>query len=178
MTEVVPFALAVGTVAVQLALLGGAARLLLRRAGVAADHAIVRRVDAWLDGYAVHVALVLAAVATAGSLYMSNVLGWAPCRLCWFQRIFMYPLVLLLPVALALEKDDVADYVLPLALMGGAVAVWHAAVQRWEQFHAAGCSVLAVSCATEYTFYFGYVTVPVMAATAFAGIVAVLWRYG
>lgn len=121
--------------------------------------------------------LLLVSVATAGSLYMSNILEWTPCRLCWFQRIFMYPLVLIFGISLLFDKNDVKDYALPLAMIGFAIAFVHALIQRFEQFQSAGCSVTAVSCSTTYTFWYGYITISVLAATAFAAVLVLNWKF-
>lgn len=56
--------------------------------------------------YALHLAWLVAIIATGGSLYMSEILLWEPCKLCWVQRIFMYPLVLLLGIALTAVTGD------------------------------------------------------------------------
>lgn len=131
----------------------------------------------FLSHYYRELSLLVATVATSGSLFMSNILGWSPCRLCWFQRIMMYPLVILGAVSLVLEKDDVEDYMLPLVLIGAAIALVHSLIQRYEQFSSAGCSLTSVSCSTKYTFYFGYISVPVMALTAFIAIGVLVWKF-
>lgn len=148
--------------------------LALSRAGL--TDAIVQPVHEHIEDRQRWIILLFALVATSGSLYMSNVLGWTPCRLCWFQRILMYPIALLAATALVFELDDLAEYVLPLSILGGATAVYHYGIQRIEQFHSAGCSVAAVSCSTEYTFHFGYITIPMMALTAFIVITIVAYR--
>jgi disulfide bond formation protein DsbB len=122
-----------------------------------------------------YLALVVSALATGGSLYLSNGLGWEPCRLCWFQRIMMYPLVVIIGWGLVLGRDDMDDYVLPLSVLGAGTAIYHYGIQRVEQFSSAGCSILSVSCSTEYTFHFGYINIPMMALTAFLLILAVLY---
>lgn len=130
-----------------------------------------------LKSYSLELSFSLATVATVGSLYFSNMLGYEPCRLCWFQRIFMYPLVLILGVGILFEDDNVTDYALPLTMIGLPIALYHSLIQRYSQFQSSGCSVLSVSCSTEYTFHFGYITIPVMAFTAFLGILILLWRF-
>lgn len=130
-----------------------------------------------LKEYSLELSLSLATTATAGSLYFSNVLQYEPCRMCWFQRIFMYPLVLILGIGILFKDDNVTDYALPLTMIGLPIAFYHSLVQRYAQFQSSGCSVFSVSCSTEYTFYFGYVTIPVMAFTAFLGILILLWRF-
>lgn len=138
---------------------------------------LYNRLTAFIGDYARELAFLIALIATSGSLYMSNVLGWTPCRLCWFQRIFMYPLVVIIGVSILFDSRDIKDYVIPLALIGLPIALYHYITQRVEQFHAAGCSIAQVSCSTEYTFYFNYITIPMMAATAFLAILVILWRF-
>lgn len=158
------------------------------------DYDYLRKVKQLIADYNRRIALIIALTATAGSLYLSNSpfwieLGqggfelvkrsnlWDPCRLCWFQRILMYPLVLILGTGIFTMDKDLKDYVLPLAIVGTPIALIHSLVQRYEQFQAAGCSVTSISCATEYTFHFGYVTIPVMALTAFLAIAVLIWRF-
>ncbi|QKQ98326.1 disulfide bond formation protein B [Candidatus Nanohaloarchaea archaeon] len=121
-------------------------------------------------------AFILSLVATFGSLYMSNILGWTPCHLCWFQRIFMYPLALLTATALLLEKKDVHEYVLPMVMIGGSISIYHYSVQIFSKV-TSGCSTLAVSCSDKFTYYFGYMTIPMFALTAFVAIGLLLWKF-
>lgn len=116
--------------------------------------------------------LIVALVATGGSLFFSELAGWAPCKLCWFQRIFMYPQVLLLGWALWKRDRGVAPYSILLSAVGLVIALYHYA----EQVAAAvnpppvdqPCDPSGISCAAAPFFHFGYVTIPLMAATAFA----------
>lgn len=135
------------------------------------------RLTDFIQKHALELAFLQASIATAGSLYMSNILQWAPCRLCWFQRIFMYPLVIILGVSLLFDSRDVKDYVIPMTLIGIPIATYHFLTQRIEQFQSAGCSITQVSCATEYTFHFGYITIPTMALTAFLVILILMWLF-
>ena len=122
------------------------------------------------------ISFVLVTAATSGSLYFSQVLGWEPCLMCWYQRILMYPLVVLFGVAAFLEKDDVSDYALPLVTIGGGISFYHYLMQRVEQFQSAGCSITQVSCETQYTFYFDYITIPMMAFTVFLTVLMINWK--
>lgn len=135
------------------------------------------KVQSGLKSYSLELSFSLATIATVGSLYFSNILGYEPCRMCWFQRIFMYPLVLILGIGILFEDDNVTDYALPLTMIGLPIALYHSLIQRYSQFQSSGCSVLSVSCSTEYTFHFGYITIPVMAFTAFLGVLILLWRF-
>jgi disulfide bond formation protein DsbB len=123
------------------------------------------------------IAFVIALTATLGSLYFSNILGWTPCRLCWYQRIMMYPLVIVLGVGLLFEKKDVADYALPMSLIGAAVSTYHYPIQRIAELHSTGCSQMATSCDMTYTAEFGFISIPLMAWAAFLAIIILLWRF-
>lgn len=109
-------------------------------------------------------AFVVAAAATMGSLYYSTIAGYVPCRLCWFQRIFMYPLPLLLGVAIW-QDDDAKPYVVPMCVIGGLIAVYHYLTQFGT--FSTSCSTVGPDCAAKLTFHFGYITIPMMALTAF-----------
>ena len=122
------------------------------------------------------IGLSFAAIATLGSLYLSNIMGWSPCRLCWFQRILMYPLVLLFLISIVLNRKKVSDYTLPLSIIGFATAVYHYLVQFLAQVQASGCSITQVSCEAKYTIYYGHISVPLMAAAAFAAIAILSYR--
>lgn len=74
-------------------------------------------------------ATLVATVATAGSLYLSLGLGLVPCELCWYQRILMYPLVVILGVATYERRPRVYLTALPLAALGVAVAAYHSWIQ-------------------------------------------------
>lgn len=124
---------------------------------------IERRVLVWM--------LLVALTATVGSLFFSEVAGIEPCRLCWFQRIFMYPQAIILLVAAWNSDVRVWRYILPLSLFGGVIAVWHYGEHLWTAFHPADptvpCSLDGISCAVAPFWHFGYVTIPLMACTAF-----------
>ncbi|WP_336336902.1 disulfide bond formation protein B [Haloarcula brevis] len=107
-------------------------------------------------------ATVVATVATAGSLYLSLGLGLTPCRLCWYQRILMYPLVVVLGVAAVEDRPGVVRTALPLAVPGAAVAGYHS----WLQVSQTTCGLGAVSCAQIQYRVLG-LTVPNLALTAF-----------
>ena len=135
------------------------------------------RIEEVLKKYYREAAFSLALFATSGSLYMSEVMEWTPCRLCWYQRIFMYPLAFIIPTAIIGDKHDVREYVLPLSMTGMAISIYHYMIERIDQFDSAGCSIYEVSCSTTHTFHFGYVTVSFMAFTAFLGITLLMWRF-
>lgn len=113
-------------------------------------------------------AWVVAAVAMAGSLYFSGS-GLEPCRLCWYQRIAMYPLVAVLGVAVLRRDVAVWRYVLPLSVAGGLIAVYHAALQLQPALEVVECAVGA-ACTLRYFAVFGWISIPWMAGAAFLWI--------
>ena len=118
-------------------------------------------------------AFSVALVSTLGSLYLSEVARFIPCTLCWYQRIAMYPLVLLLGIAAVRGDVAVRRYAVPLAAIGALVAAYHVALQRLPGLQSGTCS-LDVPCSAIYVERFGFVTLPVMALIGFAAIVVTL----
>nr|EGQ40383.1 MAG: disulfide bond formation protein DsbB [Candidatus Nanosalinarum sp. J07AB56] len=172
----VVYALAAGAAAIHASLLAAVSYFAASRAGYRV--AAVERLKSRIAGHWRELSLVLATLATGGSLYMSQVLGWTPCKLCWYIRIAIYPLVVLFATALFLDRQDVREYVIPLLLVGIPISAYHYAIQRIDQFTSAGCSVLAVSCSTEYTFHFGYINISMLSLTAQLAILVLAWRFG
>src|SRR4051794_28483802 len=119
-------------------------------------------------------AWALALVATCGSLYFSEIAGFVPCRLCWFQRIAMYPLAAVLLVA-AVRRDTrgAFAYAAALPLIGAAVSAYHIYIEIHPEAESASCKV-GVPCSVKWIDQFGYVTIPVLALTAFLSILALL----
>src|SRR3954454_6123846 len=120
-------------------------------------------------------AFALAAVALAGSLFYSEHAGFIPCRLCWYQRIAMYPLVVILFGA-ALRRDvrGAMFYGAPLAIIGAAVSIYHIWIEYHPEDETPGCKVGA-PCTVRWIDEYGYITIPVLALTAFVAIVCLLW---
>lgn len=116
-----------------------------------------------------------AVLATAGSLYLSEVMHFIPCSLCWFQRIFMYPLALLLGIAYAKGDTGIVSYTLKLAVIGGGFSLYHMILQKLPHDSAlAACG--PVSCQGDYLNWFGFITIPMFALTAFLIILTALLR--
>jgi disulfide bond formation protein DsbB len=124
-----------------------------------------RRQAFWLD-YGPHLAFGTALVATLGSLYYSEIAGFVPCTLCWYQRILMYPLAVLLLIGILKQDRTVSDYVLPLSVIGIGMSTYHYLIQVGAIAHSAVCRA-GVPCGLRYVNYLGFVTIPLMALTAF-----------
>jgi len=134
----------------------------------------------WLDGVRemlgaapLWLAFAVAATATAGSLYLSEVAGFVPCALCWYQRIAMYPLVIILGIAAWRGDVGVRRYVVPLGGIGAIIAAYHVALQRMPGLPSGACS-LDAPCTLIYVERFGFVTIPVMALIGFVAILTLL----
>jgi Disulfide bond formation protein DsbB len=122
------------------------------------------------------VALVMAAcvavVSTLGSLYYSEVANFPPCRLCWFQRIGMYPLAVILPIAAWRRDAPVRWYAVPLAVGGGLVSVYHVLIERYPSLESGSCDP-ANPCSIIWVERLGYLTIPTMTLSGYA-LIAIL----
>ncbi|MES2437006.1 MAG: disulfide oxidoreductase [Patescibacteria group bacterium] len=117
-----------------------------------------------------YTALAQAIVAMLGSLYFSEVMKLPPCILCWYQRIVMYPLVVVLAVGIIRRNKDIALYVLPLSLVGLGISIYHNLLY-WKIIpeNLAPC-VAGISCTTKFFEWFGFITIPFLALVAFVVI--------
>jgi disulfide bond formation protein DsbB len=118
-------------------------------------------------------AFAVALTATAGSLFFSEVAGFPPCALCWYQRIAMYPQVLILGVAAVRGDVGVFRYAGPLAAIGAVISIWHIGVERIPTLPSGSCS-LEVPCSTIWVQVLGFVTIPTMALAGFLAIITLL----
>jgi len=116
-------------------------------------------------------AWLTALVATLGSLYFSEVLRFIPCDLCWFQRIFMYPQVIILGIAIARKDFAATRYSLALSLVGGMISLYHYILQKVPFFQDYAISCGRVPCTGQYINWFGFITIPFLALTAFTIII-------
>lgn len=112
------------------------------------------------------IALSAAWVATCGSLFFSEALGWIPCSLCWYQRILMYPISILIAVGLIRRDPALHTYVLPFSMGGAVVALYHYLIQKTDWLPPPLCSV-GVPCTVDYINWLGFITIPFLALTAF-----------
>lgn len=120
------------------------------------------------------VAWLIATVSVSGSLYYSEVAGFIPCDLCWWQRIAMYPLVVVLGLAVRAGDRSVRRYVLPVALAGGGVSLYHSVLQRYPTLFGSSCSFDA-PCTGIWVDTFGFVTIPFMAMGGFVAIAVLMF---
>jgi disulfide bond formation protein DsbB len=116
---------------------------------------------------------VIATIATLGSLFFSNVMGFVPCSLCWFQRIFMYPLVFIFLVGLLKSDKNVFNHALPFVIIGWSIALYHNLIQLNVIPESASPCVQGVPCSAKYINWLGFITIPLMSFIAFS-ILAIL----
>ncbi len=124
------------------------------------------RLSAFFAAFGRHLALLQATVATCGSLFMSEALGWPPCVLCWYQRILMYPLVFLILIGILRRDRGLHLYVLPLSLSGACISLYHYLLVKTDWLPPPPC-VDGIPCTVDYLDILGFINVPFMAMTAF-----------
>ena len=173
------------TLLAALGVLGQIASVAILVAGVtAAVSSDVRRalLGSWsaLQLQALWAAWVVAAVATGGSLYFSEIAHFIPCQLCWYQRICMYPLSIVLLVGAILRDRRVVLYAMVFPVVGSLISIRHIYIENNPQAESASCRIGA-PCSAKYIDEFGYVTIPVLALTAFVLIgllLGIVWIAG
>lgn len=129
-----------------------------------------------LWGYELWGAFVVAAIATGGSLFYSQVPGYIPCEFCWFQRMMMYPLSILTLLIAARGDNRAARYLLPLPIVGAGTSVYHILIERGVITEHKGCLVTGGGCSANWIIQhsFGYLTIPELALTAFLLLIGFL----
>lgn len=135
----------------------------------------------WLDRSSMYIALLASWIAMLGSLYFSEVMGFVPCELCWYQRILMYPLTAVLAVGLLVRDRYLPKIVLPLSTLGIFVSLYHYLLEKTDLFDAVTVCSMGVSCTTMWINWFGFVTIPFLALVAFTIITVmsmVAWLAG
>lgn len=124
-----------------------------------------------------YIALIQAILATLGSIYFSEIAGFAPCVLCWYQRICMYPIVLVLTVGILEKNKNIYKYVLPFSLLGIVIAAFQNLLYYKIIPEAAAPCTFGVSCTTKYIEWLGFITIPFLSLAAFSVITASMLIY-
>ena len=129
-----------------------------------------------LAGKAIWLAWLVALVATVGSLIYSEVIHFEPCRLCWFQRIAMYPLSIVLLVGAIRREFQVKYYALPMSLIGLGISVYHYLIQTFPSLEGGSCDP-ANPCSAKFVNIFDFISIPFMAGCGFIVISVILAFY-
>lgn len=125
----------------------------------------------------VYTAWLISIIAFLGSVTFSEVLKLAPCKLCWIQRIFMFPLVFILGVGIIFKDDKIPFYVLPLSLIGMAISFYHVLLYRGLIPESKAFCELGISCTTKYVEFFGFLSIPALSFIAFFAITVLMFYY-
>jgi disulfide bond formation protein DsbB len=127
----------------------------------------------FINDYGKYVSLIVASSAVLGSLFFSQVMLFAPCVLCWYQRIAMFPLVPVLMVGLIRKDKELPYYVLPLSIGGLITAAYHSFIYYNLIVETQSTCAFGVSCSERYFELFGFLSIPVLSLMAFS-IITVL----
>ncbi|MDM5335073.1 disulfide oxidoreductase [Ureibacillus composti] len=106
-------------------------------------------------------------VATLGSLYFSEIRQYEPCELCWYQRILMYPILILTTVAYIQKNVRIAVTTAVFSCIGGAISLYHYGIQKLDFLTETAPACGRVPCTGQYINWFGFITIPFLALTAF-----------
>ncbi len=169
--ETASFWLALGILALQIAGVAFLALFFLRKKFPELDD-----VGNFLSRWGLWIGFLIALAGSAFSLFYSEVLGIAPCGLCWLQRIFLYPLVFLFALALWKRDRGIADYVIALAIPGALVALYQHYLQMGGDslLPCPATATEALECNVRFVFEFGYITFPLMSFSLFAFLVVLM----
>ena len=130
-----------------------------------------------IQNYAAYAVFAVALMATLGSLVMSELFDWPPCTLCWYQRIFMYPIVIVSCVGIARRSRDWTVTTLALAGIGWLLAAYHTLLQWGVISSALAPCAEGVSCADKEFAWLGFITIPFLSLMAFTSIIALTVVY-
>jgi len=132
-------------------------------------NSIISQVILFLRTNALSFVLLFSAVAMLGSLFLSELAEFTPCLLCWYQRVFMYPIAIIAGIALFRGDKRIFVYILPLAFIGLGIAVYHYLIQMFPG--AIQCSDEIASCSARQFANFGFITIPFMSMVAYLNII-------
>lgn len=132
---------------------------------------LAARLGAAVSSASAPLTLVVAGGAMLGSLYFSEYAHYTPCRLCWFQRIAMYPIAVVALVALVRRDRGSRWYMLPMAVVGAGISTWHYLVEWYPKLEGDSCGLVGPSCSDLWFRRFGFVSLAFMALCGFVAII-------
>ncbi|NBI28349.1 disulfide oxidoreductase [Chengkuizengella marina] len=121
-----------------------------------------------------YVSWAISLIATLGSLYFSEIREYIPCTYCWYQRILMYPLVILIGIAAIRKDHKIVIYTLPMTLLGIFISGYHYIIQKTSLFQDTGDSCGIIPCNASYINWLNFITIPFLSFTAFTLISIIL----
>jgi len=140
--------------------------LLLIVAALLFRHQWGNKIVSWLTDKSLLIGFLISLAATIGSLVYSEVLGFTPCVLCWYQRLFIYPQVILFGLAWWHRDYSIGRYLAPLSIIGGIISLYHSYTQLGG-VSLLPCTATGAECSKVFVMEFGYITIPAMALTTF-----------
>lgn len=162
--------LSVGTVITQIIVVIGFVLYLLSLH--ASSKSYIHKIASFLGKNSVAFGLIIAVFASLSTLFLSEIAGLLPCELCWYQRICMFPQIVVLGVAYFVHDAKAKITSLALSVIGLIIASYHILLQIYPAYFP--CSDRAANCAVEQFKFFGYVTIPVMSATVFSLLILLM----
>ncbi len=133
-----------------------------------------RTIVSFVGKHAILLAFLVSLASISGSLFYSELVGFEPCLLCWWQRVFLYPQVLIFGAALWYKKTDVFLYSVPLVSLSAILSFYHQYVYMGGE-SVLPCTALGGACLKNYVMEFGYITIPMMSFTAAAFLLLLAW---
>ena len=119
-------------------------------------------------------AFIISLVSTLGSLFFSEIMHFIPCSLCWYQRIFMYPLVLIFLINLLFPDDKLCKYAILLVIFGWLISIYHNLLMFGIIPENLSPCVQGVPCSTDYINWLGFITIPLLSFFAYTAILILL----
>jgi disulfide bond formation protein DsbB len=130
-----------------------------------------------LNDALLYLAWIIALVATVGSLFFSEVMQLPPCVLCWYQRIAMYPLVLIIGIGIISRDNRMKSYALPICLIGLAISIYHNLLYYGILPESIAPCTEGISCTSRQIEWLGFITIPLLALAAFVSLAVCLLFY-
>ena len=130
--------------------------------------------NATISAKIIFLCFLVVAIAILGSLFFSEVMQFVPCSMCWYQRIFMYPLVLIFLINLLYPDDKVFKYAFPVVVVGLLFAIYHNLLMFGIIPESAVPCASGVPCSTEYINWFGFITIPLLSLVSYLMIFSLL----
>ena len=122
----------------------------------------------------VFLAFLVSLIATFGSLFFSEIMNFIPCSLCWYQRIFMYPLVFLFAINLLFPDDKIFKYAFPLVLVGWGISIYHNLLMFKIIPEKLSPCIQGVPCSVDYINWLGFITIPLLSFFAYTIVLILL----
>lgn len=130
---------------------------------------------AFIDKHYLKIGFLLALLSSVFPLIYSEIINFLPCYLCWWQRVFMIPLVFIFGSAIWYKDRKVVKYTLPILLMGGLISVYHNFGYYFGETSSLPCDASGVSCYQRLVSEFGgYISIPMLALTSFVALITLV----